>query len=52
MNFSPFFYSDHRDSGGDDAAGAEQGARERTHIELHQQPAAAGTGGAVVRGCV
>ena len=38
MNFSPFFYSDHRHSGGDAAAGAAAGERGGQSLELYQQP--------------
>ena len=38
MNFSPFFYSDHRDSGLDAAAGAESGPGARPRHVLREQP--------------
>ena len=37
MNFSPFFYSDHRDSGFDAVAGAEPGACQGAGFQLRQQ---------------
>lgn len=51
MNFSPFFYSDHRDTGGNAAAGAEPGARECAFLELPEQPEAAWLRDAALYGC-
>ena len=42
MNFSPFFYSDHRDSGGVAAAVAAESTYFRQENSLHQQPQTAG----------